>query len=369
MTTSKLERKQSGFTLIEVLLAISITATVMLTVGTTFHIMLNARDVVDDLAESSEAGPRILNLIERDLRGLWTYNIKNNKVFKGTVADVNGRDADRINFLTTTDSVGMVTDLESVPHKTTICEVGYWFKPNPRFRDVFELWRREDPMVDNELSTQGSFQLVHDRIKNFKIRYYDSLGFEAEELLEWDSSTEDRLPKRLKIEFTIERRRSSRNVVSDIEVEDFEGAEKNYIRHFVFDDRLNDILAANNARIPVLPPPPGDADGENGAGKDEPGGPLGPAGPGGKIDASKNTTEFFGKGQRGLGKPGNRDASRGGGRGGSGGKGGGSRGGNAGGRGGGLPGGGQAPTQLPPGFNFQQFFGGSGGNAGSLFGR
>ena len=166
MTTCKRVSKQSGFTLIEVLLAISITATVMLTVGTTFHIMLNARDVVDDLAESSEAGPRILNLIERDLRGLWTYNIKNNKVFKGTIADVNGRDADRMDFLTTTDSVGTVTDLESVPHKTTICEVGYWFKPNTHFRDVFELWRREDPMVDNELSTQGSFQLVHDRIKN-----------------------------------------------------------------------------------------------------------------------------------------------------------------------------------------------------------
>ena len=42
--------KQLGFTLIEVLLAVAITATVMSTVGTTFHIMLNARDVVDDLA-------------------------------------------------------------------------------------------------------------------------------------------------------------------------------------------------------------------------------------------------------------------------------------------------------------------------------
>ncbi|MFT4514175.1 MAG: prepilin-type N-terminal cleavage/methylation domain-containing protein, partial [Planctomycetota bacterium] len=52
MTTCKRASKQSGFTLIEVLLAISITATVMMTVGTTFHIMLNARDVVDDLAES-----------------------------------------------------------------------------------------------------------------------------------------------------------------------------------------------------------------------------------------------------------------------------------------------------------------------------
>jgi prepilin-type N-terminal cleavage/methylation domain-containing protein len=362
MTTNK----QSGFTLIEVLLAVAITATVMLTVGTTFHIMLNARDIVDDLAESSEAGPRILNLIERDLRGLWTYNIKNNKVFKGTVADVNGRDADRMNFLTTTDSVGTVTDLQSVPHKTTLCEIGYWFKPNPRFRDVFELWRREDPMVDEELSTQGSFQLVHDRVKNFKIRYFASLGFEAEELLEWDSSVEDKLPKRIKIEFTIERPRSSSNVVSDLEVEDFEGAEKTYVRHFVFDDRLNDILAANSARIPVLPPPP-TADGGNGdpaaaggpAGPAGPGGPGGPAGPGGQTNVSKGraTTKVSTGGPLDIpigAKPGM----------------GSTQGRTGGGARGTSPTGGQPPTQLPPGFDFRQIFGGLGGGSGSggLFG-
>src|SRR5262245_46330174 len=235
-------RGQSGFTLIEVLLAIGITATVMVTVGSTFHVLLNARDVVDDLTESTEAGPRILNLIERDLRGLWTYNVHNNAVFRGRDMDVNGRDADRMDFLTTTDASGFVLDLQDVPRKPTICEVGYWFKPNPRYRDVFEMWRREDPMVDQELITQGSFQLVHDRVKSFKVTYYETLGYEAEERLEWDSSTEDKLPQRIKIEFTIERRRSNRNVVNDLEIEDFEGAEKSYVRHFVFDHRLDNIL-------------------------------------------------------------------------------------------------------------------------------
>jgi len=335
---------QRGFTLIEVLLAVAITATVMITVGTTFHVMLNARDVVDDLAESTEAGPRVLNLIERDLRGIWIYNVANNAVFRGRNMDVNGRDADRMDFLTTTDAVGSVLDLQNIPRKPTVNEVGYWFKPNPRYRDVFEMWRREDPMLDDDLVTQGSFQLVHDRVKSFKITYFRTLGYESEELLEWVSADEDALPKRIKIEFTIERRRSSRNVVSDIEVDDFEGAEKTYVRHIVFDQRFEDILAANNARLPVFPPEPvGEAAPEGPAGQ---GGASGPAGPGGRAGPGKVTTTVGGpaRGERGAAQPGR--AGRGG---------------------------GQPPGGLPPGFNPSEFLNrlggaGGGGGGGGLFG-
>lgn len=345
-------RSASGFTLIEVLLAVTITSVVMITVATTFHVMLNARDVVDDLAESTEAGPRILNLIERDLRGVWTYNVLNNAVFRGRDMDVNGRDADRMDFLTTTDAVGYVVDLQNMPRKPTICEVGYWFKQNPRYRDVFEMWRREDPMVDDDLTTQGSFQLVHDRVKSFKVTYFRSLGYEAKEELQWDSSLEDKLPKRIKVEFTIERKRSSRNVVNDVEINDFEGAEKTYVRHFVFDSRFDDALSANNARIPVYPPEPVAEEGQGapGAGK-EAGGPAGPAGPAGPG----TTTQIVGKGEGDGGTRGGR-VGRGTGRGG----------------GAERPASGRAPQVpggLPPGFNPSQFFGGSGGaGGGNLFG-
>jgi len=343
--------RTAGFTLIEVLLAIMITSVVMVTVATTFHVMLNARDVVEDLAESTEAGPRILNLIERDLQGIWTWNVHNNAVFRGRDMDVNGRDADRMDFLTTTDAVGFVLDSQSVPRKPTLCEVGYWFKPNPRYRDVFEMWRREDPMVDDDLLTQGSFQLVHDRVKSFKVTYYRSLGYEAKEELEWDSSVEDALPKRIKIEFTIERKRSSRNVVNDVEIDDFEGAEKSYVRHFVFDQRLEQALAANESRIPVFPPEPvAQQEGPAGGGGGGPagGGGGGPVGPGGM---NRTVNEAGGPATAGRG-----------------GRGGAGRGGESPGRGGA----GRTPTQLPPGFNPSDFFnrlgGGAGGGGGGLFG-
>ncbi|MBL8754915.1 MAG: prepilin-type N-terminal cleavage/methylation domain-containing protein [Planctomycetes bacterium] len=347
--------RSRGFTLVEVLLAMTITGVVMTTVATTFHVMLNARDLVDDLAESTEAGPRILNLIERDLRGLWTYNVYNNAVFRGRDMDVGGRDADRIDFLTTTDAVGSVLDLNNLPRKPTICEVGYWFKPNPKYRDVFEMWRREDPMVDDDLITQGTFQLVHDRVKNFKVTYFRSLGHEALEEHSWDSAMEDKLPTRMKVEFTIERKRSSRNVVSDAEIDDFEGAEKTYVRHFVFDRKYEGILAANNARIPVFPPEP--AAPEEGGG----GGAPGEAGKGGGGGGGRGGIERTVGGE--LGEPGKGRGGRGGAQRPGGGE--------------GRPGGGNRPAQppggLPPGFNPSEFFtrigaGGGGGGAGGLFG-
>ncbi len=344
--------RQRGFTLIEVLLAMTITSVVMVTVATTFHVMLNARDVVDDLAESTEAGPRILNLIERDLRAIWIYNVHNNAIFRGRDMDVGGRDADRMDFLTTTDAVGSVLDLQNIPRKPTLCEVGYWFKPNQKYRDVFEMWRREDPMVDDDIITQGSFQLVHDRVKNFKVVYYRTLGHEALEELQWDSAVEDKLPKRIKIEFTIERKRSSRNVVSDAEIDDFEGAEKTYVRHFVFDTKFDDVLSANTARIPVLPPEPV-AQAEGGAG--EAGGGGGGGGDGGKGGGGRgptNAEEVVGA--RGTTTRGTRGGQPGGGR---------------------PAGGNRAPAAppggMPPGFNPSEFLnriGAGGGGGGGLFG-
>jgi len=346
------DRTMRGFTLIEVLLAVAITATVMLTIATTFHVMLNARDVVDDLADSTEAGPRILNLIERDLQGIWTHNVHNNAVFRGRDMDVQGRDADRLDFLTTTDAVGVVFDLQNLPRKPTVCEVGYWFKANKDYRDVFEMWRREDPMIDDELITQGSFQLVHDRVKSFKVTYYRTLGYEAKEEYEWDSAVEDALPKRMKIEFTIERKRSSRNVVSDLEIDDFEGAEKTYVRHFVFDRRFDNILAANTARIPVFPPEPAPPSGEGGgSGGGEGGGPAGPVtgGPSGPTIPGGRPGEG-GRGGKPVGPavPPQGVPAR-------------------------PPGQGKPPSvpSAPPGFDIGQFlngFGGGGGGGNGLFG-
>ncbi|MHC5072866.1 MAG: PulJ/GspJ family protein, partial [Planctomycetota bacterium] len=273
--------RQDGFTLIEVLLAIAISATVMVVVATSFIGILQARQRVDAQTESTEAGARILNLLQRDLEGLWYHNIKKNKILVGRNHDIAGFAADKIDFLTSTDATGYVLDTEERLRKPSICEVGYWLKTNPDTPGLMQLWRREDPLVDDDLTTQGTFQLVHDRIRSFNITYHETIGHSAEEINEWDSSIADELPKVIKIEFSLERKIPSRNRAGSAEVEDPEGTVKKYIRYIVFDHRFNDILKPGVALVPILPRPPQAA--EEGGGPAGPaGGGGGPAGPGGR---------------------------------------------------------------------------------------
>jgi prepilin-type N-terminal cleavage/methylation domain-containing protein len=276
---------QDGFTLIEVLLAAAVTAMVMTTVGLVFAGSEQARHEVAMLSESTEAGPRILTLLERDLHALWTLNVKGNKVLRGRNLDIAGIDADRIDFLTTTDPIEPVLDASGQPRKPPVCEVGYWLKRNERYPDLLELWRREDPMIDEDLLTGGQFQLVHDRLKSFNVTWYETLGVQAEELHEWDSGQRDELPRRLKIELTIERRLQSENVATGAEVDDFEGIEKKYVRHIVLDARAPEVLKPGVAMVPLLPIRPVE---QGGSGPGGPGGPNGPGGPGGPGSGGGN---------------------------------------------------------------------------------
>ena len=299
-----------GFTLVEVLVAIAITAVVMVSVSSTFITTLRAQREVQSLTESTEAGSRILSLIERDLKGLWTYNIKDNRVLIGRKRGIAGPPADHIDFLTHTDSITTILDTREEPARAPICEVGYWLRPNPTDPLLMELWRREDPMVDDDLLRGGTFQKVHDRLRSFNVTYYKTLGHNAEELMDWDSSKENTLPRVIKIEFTIERKLASTNERSR-EVRDFEDNNKRYTHYIVLDKERVDVLKPQVALIPVFPQAPSAEDpgtGPGGAGGSSGGDVLGgPAGGGGMRDVTRAgpTTEISGRGDRGGNQPGN----------------------------------------------------------------
>ena len=260
---------QRGFTLLEVLLAVSIAAVTMTAVAGAFMSTMQARNVVDSLTQSTEDGERILSLMEHDLRGLWCYNIKDNKVFFGRNRDIAGWSADQIDFVTSTEAFLAVETNDSRWVRTPLCEVGYWLRDNRKLPGKLELWRREDPLVDNDLTSGGTFQLVCDRIESFNIEYFESIGYDAEPRDDWDSSVDDNLPRRMKIEFTIERKTGNANQVSGAEILDVGRVSKTYTRHIVFDERLPEILQPRMGMVPVAPSGPESAGASGGGAGDE----------------------------------------------------------------------------------------------------
>lgn len=349
----------AGFTLIEILVAMLITSIIMVTVSTTLISTMDARKKVGALTESTEAGARILNLLERDINGLWTHNIKDNKVLVGRNMDLAGPPADRLDFLTNTDSIVAIEKTDQSLAHASVCEVGYWLRSNPKDGLLMELWRREDPMVDDDLVRGGNFQMIHNRIREFNVIYYKSLGKEAEEFDDWDSSTEDSLPRVIKIEFTIERKLSGAEVTQSAEVEDFENNNKKYTRYIVLDKEFSKILEPNFAMIPVLPTAPssandqGNNDNKAGPAGGGPAGSGGAKGRGGILNTDSKAVSTIGGGKRNGEGGSNRGGNRGGGN-------------SSGGRGGSIPGFGGSGG----GLNLNQLFrnlgqgGGSGGGSG-----
>ena len=131
--------RQGGFTLVEILLAVMIASMAMVAVTSAFVGTLRTHYEIDNLTSSTEAGQRVLALLERDIQGIWHYNVKRNAVLRGRDSDIGGNPADRIDLLTSTDAVGGVVGTKTDLSFPGLCEVGYWLKPNPEQPGLLEL--------------------------------------------------------------------------------------------------------------------------------------------------------------------------------------------------------------------------------------
>jgi len=303
-----------GFTLVEVLVAMAITAMIVSAMMTTLWYAMRARQEVEALSEPFRDGPRIMTMIERDLKALLTYNVKGYKVLRGLNNAIGGQDADRIDFLCATDSI-IPRQFDGRPVKADWCEVGYWVRANPDNPDLLELYRREDMFSDEEPFQGGEFLLLSNRVRSFNITYFSELGHDAEPLDEWDTTQEGLLPRRIRVDLTLEREAdTARTRLS--EAREYEGRILHFRMEFVFQPWQVECLLQGNALAPLVPPGPPKEDqgkeGPKGGGVAESLQGLrgkGPAGPGpaprnrgsrGGRPGSGSTINFQGGGQANL---------------------------------------------------------------------
>lgn len=204
---SPCRRRRKGFTLIEVLLTITIMALMLVAISEMLTAARTTRDSIQNVQETQLAGPAILDLIERDLRGLLTLNLPRTSELRLTDRVVLGYDADSLDFVTTSDNVHWTEDGDRLV-RADWCEVGYRLRPNPDNDDFLELYRREQFGVDTEPFDGGVYTFLHDRVKSFDVRAFVEDGEEAEPLEDWNHDPGDPetqgLPARLEITMTLE---------------------------------------------------------------------------------------------------------------------------------------------------------------------
>lgn len=197
-------RPTAGFTLIEIIVSVGIMGFMLMAITKTLQSVRDTRDLIHNIQETQLGGPVILDLIERDLRAIYTTNLPAEFHLRVENRVQLGEDADRIDFITTTD--GMIPDL------TVVCadvnEVGYCLRPSPLNDDFRELYRREDFGIDEEPHLGGNYIFLHDKVVSFNVEVYTEDGEDAEPLEEWGVNASDPdttgLPARLVITIVIE---------------------------------------------------------------------------------------------------------------------------------------------------------------------
>lgn len=160
-----------GFTLIELLVTLAILGIVLSSLYAVLTSTLKIRSRIEDREDAFVVGPAILDLIEDDIRGIYFTNIEGQAFFLGENQSVGGRDADRFDMVTTTDSRVLVGSDDSNRVRSDVTEVGYALRENREFDGYLELYRREDFFVDELPLEGGRYRRVYDRIRDFNVVY------------------------------------------------------------------------------------------------------------------------------------------------------------------------------------------------------
>ena len=207
-------RSEGGMTLIEISVAIAILGMMVGLVYTMIAQAIKGRDMIKEGLQEPKMANAILAQILKDFRYLSFPPLKGETGFFGQNRTENGKDADRVDFITARDTrtVGSEDDgaRTSDDRRSPLSEVGYACRVSETNPEYIELWRREDYYVDSDPVNGGRYSLLYDRIRRFSLRFFPSSEEQAREeegnagLEDWDSRTRHKVPYAIILEIEMD---------------------------------------------------------------------------------------------------------------------------------------------------------------------
>jgi general secretion pathway protein J len=183
------ENRSKGFTLVEVLLAITILGIIMATVLGIFTGIISNSRTAEKRAELYQTGRAVLDLLATDIRGLYAQSVGDKQVyFVGQSENAAGNGLPRLAFLTTnTLSIGT----KQAPF---LSEVDYFLEENPE-KGMYSLWRRAQTPPQDPYHEGGRAVPVCRIIAKFELEF-----LQGDDIIK---DLENALPRAIRIGFTL----------------------------------------------------------------------------------------------------------------------------------------------------------------------
>lgn len=188
-------RARRGFTLLEIIVSVSILALIGMLTFATVGTALDARDWLEKDDAANQSARVAMDRLHRDLELAWlTPNVQAVNTFK-TIFIAKSNDPDQLWFTALSHR-----RMHANARESDQTEITYWTEDDPEKDDALVLLRREAPRIDQEPEKGGAILPLAYGVKTFNVRFLDPTTNTWKD--EWDTTGADtpyRLPRAARI--------------------------------------------------------------------------------------------------------------------------------------------------------------------------
>lgn len=193
-------RPETGFTLLEVLIAIAVLAMISALVWYSFYQTFKTIDIVRADADMLRQARQVTSRVPNELAAAFlpliqspTANVKYEFVAED---ETNG---DRVRF----DTLSHARLYRDV-NESDQSEIEYFVEDDPRHQGLYRLMRREDPVIDDRPEEGGATLIMAEKVKAFELSWFDQQKDQWVD--DWDSKSvehSNRIPYAMRLKLTL----------------------------------------------------------------------------------------------------------------------------------------------------------------------